>query len=57
MFKDIGQLKKMGNEANQRFEAEGGMAGATDKRADTVFYVPAVEMRCGIGAVTWDFAG
>jgi hypothetical protein len=31
MFKDIGQLKKMGNEANQRFEAEGGMAGATDK--------------------------
>ena len=50
----------------ERMEAAGGggtaelmawlvvMAGARNKRADTVFYVPAVEMRCGIGAVTWD---
>jgi protocatechuate 4,5-dioxygenase beta chain len=30
------------------------MAGARNKAASTVFYVPAVEMRCGIGAVTWD---
>jgi aromatic ring-opening dioxygenase catalytic subunit (LigB family) len=52
----------------ERMEAAGGggtaelmawlvaMAGARDTRADTVFYVPAVEMRCGIGAVTWDFS-
>ena len=32
------------------------MAGAQDTRARTAFYVPAVEMRCGIGAVTWPVA-
>jgi len=31
MFKDISQLKKMGNEASERFDAEGGVAGATDR--------------------------
>ena len=50
----------------ERLEAAGGggtaelmawlvaMAAARDARAQTVFYVPAVEMRCGIGAVTWN---
>jgi len=52
----------------ERMEAAGGggtaelmawlvaMAGAHDTHARTAFYVPAVEMRCGIGAVTWPVA-
>lgn len=32
------------------------MAAADDKKAKPVFYVPSVEMRCGIGGVYWDLA-
>lgn len=32
------------------------MAAATNKKAKPVFYVPSVEMRCGIGGVYWDLA-
>jgi protocatechuate 4,5-dioxygenase beta chain len=32
------------------------MAAAVDKKAKPVFYVPSVEMRCGIGGVYWDLA-
>lgn len=52
----------------ERMEAAGGggtaelqawivaMAAAVDKRAQPIFYVPSVEMRCGIGGVVWDQA-
>jgi aromatic ring-opening dioxygenase catalytic subunit (LigB family) len=62
-----GDVERILTEASvERMEAAGGggtaelmawivaLAGARDKHADPVFYVPAVEMRCGIGAVTWD---
>ena len=63
---ETGDVPRILREATvERMEAAGGggtaelmawivaLAGAADPRARTVFYVPAVEMRCGIGAVTW----
>ena len=62
-----GDVERIVAEASvERLEAAGGggtaelmawivaLAGARDKRARSVFYVPAVEMRCGIGGVVWD---
>lgn len=63
---ETGDVPRILREATvERMEAAGGggtaelmawivaLAGAADPHARTVFYVPAVEMRCGIGAVTW----
>ncbi|MGH8237261.1 MAG: hypothetical protein ACREXP_09610, partial [Steroidobacteraceae bacterium] len=64
-----GDVQRIVREATvERLEAAGGggtaellawivaMASASDRRARTVFYVPSIEMRCGVGGVAWDRA-